>query len=64
MQPRRYGQSGEKDGDSMTFFGDGELCHAARRGFQTVLGTARKSGGLLLGPVVEIDNKVPCVYYL
>jgi len=54
----------EKDGDSMTSFVMESFANVDGRGFQEQQYMARSWRRLLQGPVVEIDNKVPWIYYL
>jgi len=58
VQPRRYRQQGEKDGDSMTSFVMESFTNDDGQVFQEQRYTARSWRRLLQCPVVEIDNKV------
>jgi len=59
VQPRRYRQPGEKDGDSMTSFMMESFAKVDGRGFQEQRYTARSWRRLLQGSEMGIDNKVP-----
>ena len=56
-------QSSKKDEDSMISFMMQSFANVDGRGFQEQRYTDRSWRRLLQGPVVELDNKVPCVYY-
>lgn len=56
-------QPSEKDGDTMTSFVMESFANVDGRGFREQRYTARSWRKLLQGPIVEIDNKIPWVYY-